>query len=362
MTMKHLFYKNMMNALLVLMSCAVFGQNKVSKEIKETVLLSNNGQLYLENKYGDVFIDGWDKESIEIIVEIEARGKNLDKAKQLLNRINPEIKTSGNVVMVKSHISEREQGFFNRYIKKVDAFNSEKTNTNINYRIYLPRRAEIEIINKYGDVIITNWSSTLKANVEHGDLRLTESISNANIAIKYGQLKASNLDASINAKGATLTITNSKRMKLDSNGSEIRFDNIENLELYSNKDNIDIETLDYVFGDVKYSRVAMNTLNDRANLELHLAELRILKCGESPTIDINQNTSEVYINISESNFDFGAKLEQGVLRIPKNMKNISSKVIDEKNKIRNVKANYGNTGLGTIDVVGYKGIIILKEL
>lgn len=361
--MKHLFYKNIINALLVLMSCAVFGQNKVSKEIKKTAAFYNNGQLYLENKYGDIFIDGWDKDIIEITVEIEAKGKNLEKAKELLNRINPEIEISGNVIMLKSHISEREQGFFNKYIRKVDAFNSEKTNTNINYRIYLPKQAEIEINNKYGDVIITNWRGALKAEVEHGDLRVTDSISKSNIAIKYGQLKASVLDnTSIIAKDATLSVAKSNKMKLDSNGSEIRFEEINNLELHSNKDNINIEQQNTIFGYVKYSTISLSNLNSKANLELHLAELRVLKCNKNPIVNINQNTSNVYINISEYNFGFSAKLEQGVLRIPKTMKNISSKVLDKKNKIRNVKASYGNSHLGTLDLIGYKGIIILKEL
>ncbi len=361
--MKQLLYKHSISSFLILMTCVVFGQNKVSKEIKEMASLSNDGQLYIENKYGDIFIDGWSRETIEITVEIEAKGRNLEKAKDLLNRINPEIETSGNIVIVKSHISKREQGFFNKYIRKVDAFNAEKTNTSINYRIYMPKHAEIEVINKYGDVVITNWNSTLKADVEHGDLRLTDAIDKSNISIKYGHLKASKLDnTSINAKSATLTVTTSDKLKLDSNGSEIRFEEIGSLELISNKDNIDIAQVDKVFGNVKYSSIALDSLSSRANLDLHLAELRVRKCSEAPTLNINQNTSEVYVNISETNFNFTAKLEQGVLRIPKTMENISSKVLDEKNKVRQVKANYGSKDQGTIDMIGYKGIIILKEL
>lgn len=361
--MKQLRYKNIINALLVLTTCVVFGQNKVSKEIKKTATLPNNGQLYIENKYGDVFIDGWNKQTIEITVEIEAKGRNLDKAKELLKRINPEIETSGNVVMVKSHISERELGFFNKYIKKVDAFNAEKTNTNINYKINMPKQAEIEVFNKYGDVVITNWNGTLKADIEHGDLRITDAIDNANITLKYGQLKTNNLNtALVNSKQATVTISNVNKLKLNSNGSEIYINSVNTLELYSDKDTIEIQELNTIFGTVKYTTASFNKLKSKANLELHLAELRVLKCADNPVIVLNQNTSEVYINIAQTNFHFNAKLEQGVLRIPKTMTNITSKVLDEKNKIRHVKANYKNAQQGTIDIAGYKGIVILKEL
>jgi len=362
--MANLFYKTIIYGVLVLLSCSLQGQNKLSKEIKQTHTLTNEGALYLENKYGDIYINGWDKDKIEIVVNIEANGKNDEKAEELLGLINSNIVVTNKQVIVKSEISKKKPSFFNKYIEKIDPFNSEKANTVINYTISLPKSAEIEILNKYGDVIISDWNGKLKTSVEHGDIRILDSITNSNLSITYGKLRANTLyKTNIFAKDASISIDNSNHLKLDSNGSEITLDAIGNLDLNSNKDNLEVTQINTAFGTIKYSTVVFNNVSKNVNLDLNLAELRLLKFNTKyPKVNINQRSSEVYINISETNFKFDAQLEEGVLRIPKSLNNINSKVIDEKEKMRHITASYKNEGSGTLAFKGIKGVIILKEL
>ncbi|OEK06069.1 hypothetical protein A8C32_18735 [Flavivirga aquatica] len=362
--MKHSFCKTIIYSVFVLLSYYVLGQNKISKQVEKTYPLTNKGALYLDNKYGNVFINGWDKNTIKILVNIQVKGKDLDKAKDYLNRIKPNIIATNTQIIIKSEIVEKETSFFNKYVNKIDPFKNEKANTDIDYTVYLPKAVEVEVYNKYGDIIISDWNGKLKADVEHGDLRITDSITNSKIAIKYGKLRANTLyKTSVLAKGASLSISNVNTLKLDSNGSEISLDNINQLELNSNKDNLEINRINNVFGKIKYSKVILNNVMSKIHLDLNLAELRILKINtETPVFKVHQKTSEVYINISKSHFNFNAQLEQGVLRIPKTMYDIDSKILDEKNKIRHISANYGNKNKGILDLTGYKGIIILKEL
>jgi len=362
--MKQLFYKNILYGAIMLLSISAIGQSKASRETKKIFPLSDNGALYLNNKYGDIFINGWDKDSIKIVVDIEVKGKNLDKAKELLNRIKPNVVNTKNQVIVKSEISEKETSFFNKYFNKIDPFKSEKANTNINYTIHLPEHAEVEILNKYGDVVISGWNGKLIADVEHGDLRIIDSITHSKLSIKYGKLKANTLyKTTINAKDAQVSFNFSEVLKLESNGSEINIDAVNALDIDSNKDDLEINTVNNVFGKVKYSKTVFNSVKNKVNLNLHLAELRILKLDtKSPVVNVQQKSSEVYINISGASFNFGAELEQGVLRLPKTMHSITSKVLDEKNKIRQIRAIYGKKNQGIFDITGYKGIIIFKEL
>lgn len=358
------FYKTVIYSVLALLSYSVQGQNKLSKKITQTHTLTNDGSLYLENKYGDIYINGWDKDEIEITVNIEANGKNTEKTEELLNLINSSIIATKKQVIVKSEISNKKPSFFNNYIGKIDPFNSERINTVINYTISLPKSAEIEILNKYGDVTISDWNGRLKTSVEHGDIRILDSITNSDLYITYGKLRANTLHkTNVLAKDATISINSSNHLKLESNGSEITLDTIGNLDLNSNKDNLEINHINTAHGTVKYSTLVFNNVTEKVNLDLNLAELRLLKFGTaSPKLNISQISSEVYINISETNFKFDAQLEQGVLRIPKSLHNIKSEVIDEKNKIRHIKASYKNEGSGTFYFKGTKGIIILKEL
>lgn len=356
------FYKIILYGVLVVCSCTMYGQNKLRKEVKETHTLSNDGALYLDNKYGDVYINGWEKDAIEIIVDIEAESKNIEKTKELLNRINPNIVATNKQIIIKSEISKKKKGFFNRYLSKIDPFKNEKTK--INYTVYLPKNAEVEVLNKYGNIIITDWNGVLKADVEHGDIRIRDDIKGAKIKLKYGSLNATGLtESGVTGMDATLSIHFANTLKITSDGSEININKVDNLELYSNKDKIDIKEVNKVFGTIKYSTAIFNLLGGNLNLDLDLAELRILKhMTNTPILNINQKASEVYINISNTSFEFNAKLEQGVLRIPKTMQNINSEMLDRKNKIRHISATYGAEKPGTFVFTGVKGVIILKEL
>ncbi len=362
--MKQLHYKIAFFLAMLLLSSVAFGQDKLSKDIKKTFPLTNDGALYIENKYGNVFINGWDENSIKFEISVEVRGKSLDKAKDLLKRINPEFVSTSSQVIVKTVITEKNPSFFNKYFKKIGPLNSEKSNSDVNYTIYLPREAAIEVYNKYGDIIVSDWNGKLIADVEHGDLRITNDLADSKLSVKYGKLRANTLNKTdINAKDATISFEKSEILKLESDGSTISLEELGELDINSNKDDIEINTIDNVFGTVKYSKVLLSNVISKVNLNLNLAELRILKFNTTdPIVNVQQKSSEVYVNISETNFNFSAELEQGVLRIPKTMRDINSKVLDEKNKIRQVRATYGTDNHGIFDITGYKGIIIFKEL
>lgn len=362
--MKQLHYKIAFFLAILLVSSVAFGQDKLSKDIKKAYPLTNDGALYLENKYGNVFINGWDKNTIKFEVSVEVKGKNLDKAKDLLKRINLDFVSTSSQIVVKTNITEKNASFFNKYIKKVGPFNNEKSNSDINYTIYLPRAATIEVYNKYGDIIISDWDGKLTADVEHGDLRVTNDLADSKLSVKYGKLRANTLyKTDIKAKDATISFEKSEILKLNSDGSTISLGAVGELDIDSNKDDIEINAVETVFGTVKYSKILLNNADSKVNLNLNLAELRIMKFNTAnPVVNIHQKSSEVYVNISGTNFNFSAELEQGVLRIPKTMRDINSKVLDEKNKIRQIRATYGNLKAGIFDITGYKGIIIFKEL
>ncbi|WP_298417930.1 hypothetical protein [uncultured Kordia sp.] len=340
----------------------MLGQHKLNKEIRETYAFTDENKLYLENSYGNIFLTGWDKNTIEIVVNIEAEGKNEDKAKKLLDRVKTDIIDNNNEVKIISKIEKNEGGFLGRYISKIDPFKNEKTF--INYTIYLPKKSMVEVYNKYGDITISDWSGKLKTIVEHGDLRISNELKNAEITLKHAKLDVVELyESYIISKDATLEIHNGIDLKIDSDGSEMILNNIQNLELNANKDKIDIVKLNNISGDIKYSKTVFKTVGGKVKLNLYYGELRILKhIQNEPDFNINQQEAEVYINISETNFTFNAKLEQGVLRIPKTMENIESEIIDRKEKIRRISASYGAKQTGTITCTGYKGVIILKEL
>ncbi len=363
--MKVTFYRHIFLLLLLLCSINnIWAQEKVSKKIKKTYPLTNAGELHLENKYGDVTIIGWEKKTIQINVEIQVTKKKKEDANELLNRINMVVNNTEDFIKISSLIKDKNNSMLSRLFDKANPFDFDKSNIQIDYSVHLPFNAEINIINKFGDIIISSWNGKLKANLQHGDMWLNKDLNNANIEMKFGKLKTKSITyGNIRFKNGEINIEKSEDLKINSSGAVIEIENVKSLEVHSSKDQIKIEKIGKIHGELMFSNMNLNTVYDSLNLTMEIADLWISKIEKTYTnITINQESSELNINISGLTIDFNASLEQGLLRIPKSFTNIKTNVIDKRRRIRDITASYGNNNVtGKFKITGKKGAIVLKE-
>lgn len=363
--MKTTFYNLTLAILFLLFSIhSIWSQEKVSKTIEKTYPLTNTGELHLDNKYGNIIINGWQENTIQIVVEIEVSKKKKEDALDLLARINPKINSTNDFINITSLIEEKSNSMFSRLFEKANPFDFDKANIQINYDIYLPQNAEINITNKFGDIIMSGWNGKLKMNQQHGDIWINKSLENANIEMKFGKLKTKSITyGNIQFKNGEIDIEESKELKINSSGTTISIENVASLEIHSSKDKINIQQLGNIKGELMFSNMNLNSVSDDINLTMEVADFWVSKLKKSNTnVIITQESSELNINISGTSIDFNASLEQGVLRIPKSFTNIKTDMIDKRKRIRDVSASYGkNSSKGKFQIIGKKGIIVLSE-
>ena len=347
-----------------MLSQSLTAQQKVSKKVTENFSLTNAGELHLDNKYGDVKLYGWDNDKISIAIDITVTHRKKEVGEELLSRINPKIKNAKDFVTVNYEIAEKSAGFFSRYFNKANPFDSDKSNVQINYTIYLPKNAELDISNKFGDLFIEDWKGKLKADVQHGDIWINEDLNNADIDIMYGKLRAKAVNyANIRVKNGSLDLKNSNDLRITSAGTDIRIEKVSSLEIYSSKDEISIGEVRTIYGNLKFTGLEIERLQSSVDITMKIADFRISEILEpNADIAIDQESSEISLNISNFDFSFDATLEEGLLRLPKSFKNVDSKMIDKGKRIREITATHGNNLSGKISISGKKGAILLKEL
>ncbi|SNY95444.1 hypothetical protein [Flagellimonas pacifica] len=362
--MKGIYYKNtVLTVLLGFLTLTVFAQSERSKKWEKSYDLSATGTVQIENKYGNVVINGWDKEELKVSIAIKVTHRKDENAKKLLDRIQPEVTLAGDFVRVTSEIVDRSSSVFSRYFNKANPFDFDKSNIQIDYEVYLPINAELGVINKFGDVIISTWNGDLDANVQHGDVWVNEDISTAKIDMRFGKLNSRRMGyGNIKMSNGSIDMENAQKLKIISSGSNIKLNEVSNLELYSSKDEVSLATIGSLRGDFKFSDVDIATIENEMFLTLRIAEVEIHEILKSDAeIDIVQESSEINIDISGLAFKFRATLEQGLLRVPKSFDNIETNVTNAGRKIRDITANYGNGARGEFSINGIKGVIVLTD-
>lgn len=351
-------------ALLLVVSTSVTAQDNVSKKITKTYAMTNAGKLHLENKYGNININGWDKDEVSVEISITVNHRKKENAEELLKRIQPITKESDNFVSLGYEIMEKGSGFFANLFDKANPFDFDRSNIQIDFTVNMPKNAELKVTNTFGDVLIEDWSGKLRALVEHGDIWISENLNKADITMRYGKLRAKNISyASVDIKNGEIDMGNSKSLRLHSSGSDIVLNAITSLEIYSNKDDMTIEEVSTMFGNLKFTTLELERLTKEVDMTLRVADFRVAEIA-NPTADIaiEQESSEISLNVSNFPHQFDATLEQGLVRMPKSFKNIDSKMLDKGKKLRVIKATYGKGMQGRISISGKKGVVLLKEL
>ena len=359
-----IFYKKIAICFfIVALGHTLHAQEKVSKKITHDFPMTNAGEFKLENKYGNVNVYGWDKNSTTITIEISVSHKKKDNANDLLARINPKVTHMDDLVDILFEITQKNKSFFNKYFNKANPFDLDRSNVQINYTIYLPKSAELNITNKFGDVIIEDWNGKLKGDVQHGDMWINKDLNNVDLDIKYGKLRAKSINyGNIRLKNGTFDMESAEDLRINSGGTTITIEKVSSLEIYSSKDVVIIEEAGKLHGNLKYSDLRVERLTEDVNLTMKLAEFRVAKIlNNEAVIILDQISSEISLNVAGFGLNFDATLEEGLLRLPKSFANVNSEMIDKGKRIRKITATYGNKLSGKVSITGHKGAILLKD-
>lgn len=365
MILMDILYKKLLFIIaFAFISQTIIAQEKLTKKIEKSFAMNNAGELHIENKYGEISINGWDENTLQIVMNIEVTHRKKENAKKLLDRISPKITKMGDYVKIQTQITDKSTGFFAKYFEKANPFDYDKSNIKINYEVYLPKKAEIELKNSFGDVLISDWAGKFKGNIQYGDLWVNEDLNTMDIELKHGKLRGKSINyATVRVKNGSINIESSKDLRINSSGSEINLEKINSLEIYSSKDEIDIVQTGTITGDLKFTTIQIDNLIKEMNLTLKISDLKVNSIEEPDTsIILDQESSKVSINITNMGLRFDATLEEGLLRLPKTFKNVKSKLLDSGKRIRKISAMYGKNNKGKISITGKKGAVLLKEL
>lgn len=351
-------------ALVLVVSTSITAQEKVSKKISKTYAMTNAGELQLENKYGHINLNGWDKDEISVEVVVTVNHRKMETADELLHRINPIFQESDDFVYIGYEIAEKSDNWFTNFFEKANPFDYDRSNIQIDYTVNLPRKTELKVTNTFGDVILEGWTGKLKALVEHGDVWINEDLNKADITMRYGKLRARNIGyGSLDLRNGGLDMKSSTSLRITSSGTDMTLSNVSSLELYSNKDEISLEEVGTIYGSLKFTTIQLDRLKTSADMNMKIADFRVLKILDPEAgIAIEQESSEISLNIADFSHHIDVTLEQGLVRLPKSYEDIESKMLDKSKKLREIKASYGNGKLGSILVTGRKGVVLFKEL
>jgi len=120
--------------------------------------------LSIENKYGDVNVINWKKDSIIVDVVVTIDYPGTFKGKDLIEYITVGFSVSGNTIQAVTNIDEH---FIDKWYRRDD-----RKKFRIDYTVHAPSYLNLRLLNKYGDVHINELSGRVELEVRYGYIKI----------------------------------------------------------------------------------------------------------------------------------------------------------------------------------------------
>jgi hypothetical protein len=222
-----------------------------------------NDKLEINNKYGRVIVNTWNKNEFKVDIQIKADARDEEIAQKLIDAISISDSKNGDLVSFRTNF-----GGNNGNGSIWNLFNTRNNNhkVEVNYTIYMPSKNALSVNNSYGATELPDLEGKVSVNVSYGSLSAKALTHAANtIKVSYGS--------------ADIESLNSSQLDVD----------YGSLELGS---------VDKLTSDISYSSVKIGRIKSSGNINAHYA-------GGIQIDELDRNFTNLSINSSYSGIKVG---------------------------------------------------------
>ncbi len=281
---------------------------EISKSLHKEFKVSGNSVFTLQNKYGKVDIQNWEKNELVIDVKIIIEHPSKEKAEKLLDYLNVEFSSSGNEIKAITRIDDK----FSK-IRGSDWGDEKKFS--INYTVKMPKSLDINLYNKYGDTFIDELTGKAKVEIKYGNLQANKILRGDTkplsvLVVGYGKASIDEVNwMKIEIKYSKLEIKKSRAIVLLSKYSKIYIDEASSIVAESKYDVYNIGKTENFVVEGAYSTYKLDYLGKKLHIQSKYTHTSVDKIPATfEEIDIKNSYGGVKLGI-DSNASYHLKGE-----------------------------------------------------
>lgn len=309
------------------------GQQMDERKVSKTYLANSGSYVELSNKYGDIEIEHWDKDSVQIDVRIRTYSDKYDWRKNMMESIEVDFTHSSGFIVVETNWGD-EAGIWRKKVYNVSK-EIASNRIEVKYTVHLPKSMPLEIDNRFGNVFIGDHDAELEVKVHHGDFRARRLKNLRKLDVRYGKVKVKEIEkGQIElGSGSSLDLDEAGELMITSSSSEIEIEEVESLNITSRHDDIFIENPSRVNGSLSLSDLKISRLEEELTVDCKFGSVRIQEVAERALkVEIEGNKTDIVIGLSQSfagRFDIDVDGDED-LSYPEDMYVVSSGKDDDK--------------------------------
>ncbi len=359
-------------SLVMIIGFAGFGQEfSLEENYDRTFEIGEKATVDINNKYGEVIINTWYKDSVRILVTVSAKGKTRDAINKEIRRVDVDIRQVGSIISAVTEFDqERGRGFFGELLDQVSDYSQNVIGgkkITVDYEVWLPMELEINIENKFGDVYLADLNGPVSIDLSHGDLRANQIRDHLILTHSFGKFRFDNVhEANFNLRGVEGKINSAHSLNFESSSSELDLGEIQTMQLNSRNDKYEIDILEDIIGEGSFTDLSVDKITRNANLDFNYGEIFISQIEKDfGKISIAGKSCDINMILDQASYINTTIIgEEERMILPNSMLVMKKEFVPEEGRIV-LSGFVGNTnttnGILDIDSKGGELIISIKE-
>lgn len=320
---------------LLLASATLFAQVSETREVKKGFKVSKGTVIDIGNKYGDIEVDTWDKDSVRVEIFVRVSEKSRDKLKKKMNEISFELSQSGHYLVINTRIGDKSNIIFSEFNKIKESIGVGDTQVEINMKVKIPDNLEVKIMNKFGNIYINDYKGDMTIDLANGKLKAHDLPGYINLKLSFG-------DAVINTIGSgaleiyysDFNLSSAKKLRVTSKTSDISITEIEDLLANSSRDTYKIRLISDFETESSWTDFSISEFNRKSDIRMNYGDLNIETIKNTfSNIFIDSKSSKINLCFdkrTDVNFDIITNQD---INLPMDAKIDKKEQIDPKEKI-----------------------------
>jgi DUF4097 and DUF4098 domain-containing protein YvlB len=271
-------YKFLLFAACLAIGIPLAGQTyENSRSVREAFRVAPNTEVQVINKYGDIHMVPWEKDSVVFEISLSVTSNKQSKVDKIFDYIDFDFKSTAYYVIAQT-VFEGQNTIWNEMADVASTIFSSGTNTRIDYTVYFPANNDTRIENKFGNIYTTDHTGKVDITLSNGDMKGHTFSGPTRMKIEFGSVTIDRIvNANIVLGYAELNLENAGEITFETRSSKIYVTDCEKLHLDSRRDRYYIKSAGELNGDAFFSYINLDNVNTKVNLKTSYGDFKLLQ-------------------------------------------------------------------------------------
>ncbi len=337
--MKRITHISILISLMLFFAMSSMSAQELKKSFNESYAVNADAEVQISNKFGTVNIEIWDKNQVEINVEVRVDAKSDKESQRILDKID--VKISGS----------------NDQVKAITSFdgklNCKNCDMEIEYEVKMPASNALTLKNEFGNAYVGKLAGKTDIEIGYGNLELDELSGKENrVVVKFGNAEINTVKASeLVIEYGNVELGKAGYLDLYTRFSNAEVGEVSELILDSQYDGLEIGSVDIMRAKTSFSGLEIGEVFNKLDLNSSYGGVEVSRVsGGFSSIDIVSEFGGVELDISSSaSYKLSASSSFGSIDFPESNASITKQI--EKDFKKEVEAFVGDDKSSSSTVV-----------